>query len=347
MLFCNNLPKNNNCFIAFIQIKSSTKKTIEFRDITLYNVITRRNNTNPGGYDMIRVLGLGDNVVDKYMHIRTMYPGGNALNIAVFAKLMGMESAYLGVFGDDAAAAHVYRTVSSLGLDVSRCRYEEGENGYAEVTLQDGDRVFVGSNKGGVSKAVPLKLTDLDKDYISGFDLCHTSVYSYIEEELPKIRRADTFVSMDFSDRLDEDYFRKCCPYVDCAEISCGDMPEKEIMEKIELIRKCGCRHIVIATRGSKGAVAAVDGKIYEQSPCLIKAVDTMGAGDSFITSFLVNYLDGMKNVADFPENAGDKGITTIDEYKDQLIRVCLYRAAVFSSEQCLRDGSFGYGKVF
>ena len=36
---------------------------------------------------MIKVLGLGDNVVDKYMHIKTMYPGGNALNIAVLARL--------------------------------------------------------------------------------------------------------------------------------------------------------------------------------------------------------------------------------------------------------------------
>lgn len=50
---------------------------------------------------MLRVLGLGDNVVDKYMHIRTMYPGGNALNFAVYAKMFGMEAGYLGVFGDD------------------------------------------------------------------------------------------------------------------------------------------------------------------------------------------------------------------------------------------------------
>ena len=46
---------------------------------------------------MIRVLGLGDNVVDKYMHIKTMYPGGNALNIAVLAKLSGVEAGYFGV----------------------------------------------------------------------------------------------------------------------------------------------------------------------------------------------------------------------------------------------------------
>ena len=60
---------------------------------------------------MLRVLGLGDNVVDKYMHIRTMYPGGNALNFAVYAKMFGIEAGYLGVFGDDEAAAHVYEDV--------------------------------------------------------------------------------------------------------------------------------------------------------------------------------------------------------------------------------------------
>lgn len=64
---------------------------------------------------MLRVLGLGDNVVDKYMHIRTMYPGGNALNFAVYAKMFGIEAGYLGVFGDDEAAAHVYDTIRGLG----------------------------------------------------------------------------------------------------------------------------------------------------------------------------------------------------------------------------------------
>lgn len=34
----------------------------------------------------MKVLGIGDNVVDKYVHLRMMYPGGNALNFSVFAK---------------------------------------------------------------------------------------------------------------------------------------------------------------------------------------------------------------------------------------------------------------------
>ena len=31
----------------------------------------------------VKVLGFGDNVVDKYEHLKMMYPGGNAVNFAV------------------------------------------------------------------------------------------------------------------------------------------------------------------------------------------------------------------------------------------------------------------------
>ena len=55
----------------------------------------------------IKVLGIGDNVCDKYLHEKKIYPGGNALNIAVFAKLFGTEAAYLGTFGDDEVGQHL------------------------------------------------------------------------------------------------------------------------------------------------------------------------------------------------------------------------------------------------
>lgn len=106
-----------------------------------------------------------------------------------------------------------------------------------------------------------------------------------------------------------------------------------------------GCRHIVIATRGSRGAVVMVDGQIYRQSPYLIKAVDTMGAGDSFITRFLVGYCDGMRWAADFPAESGIHGLTEAGIYQQHLVRICLSQAAVFSSGTCKQDGAFGYGK--
>lgn len=47
----------------------------------------------------IRVIGIGDNVVDKYLHSGMMYPGGNALNFSVYAKQAGASSAFIGAFG--------------------------------------------------------------------------------------------------------------------------------------------------------------------------------------------------------------------------------------------------------
>lgn len=294
---------------------------------------------------MIRVLGIGDNVCDKYLHTETIYPGGNALNVAVFGKFLGAEAAYLGTFGDDEAGRHVYSVAEKLGMDLSHCRIEAGENGCSRVKLIQGDRVFLQGNGGGISRTKPPVLTRIDEEYISGFDLIHTSIHSFMEQELPAMRRAGKFVSMDFSDRYDEAYLKMCCPYIDCGEISCGGMEEDEIRRVIGQIVEFGCKHMVIATRGSKGAYVMADGRFYEQSPCLVEAKDTMGAGDSFIACFLVNYLDGISLAVDFGEASGKRGIVTAEEYKDMLIRMSLYRAAVFSSRQCQRDGSFGFGR--
>ena len=67
----------------------------------------------------LKVLGIGDNVCDKYLHTAVIYPGGNALNIAVFARELGHESAYLGTFGDDEVGFHVHDTALSMGIDTA------------------------------------------------------------------------------------------------------------------------------------------------------------------------------------------------------------------------------------
>jgi len=65
----------------------------------------------------LKVIGIGDNVVDKYLHLGLMYPGGNALNFSVYAQKTGAQSAYLGVFGDDVAARHLQETLRHLKID--------------------------------------------------------------------------------------------------------------------------------------------------------------------------------------------------------------------------------------
>ena len=106
----------------------------------------------------VKVLGFGDNVVDKYEHIKTMYPGGNAVNFAVFAKKLGAErSAYMGIFGSDKEAEHVIASLQEEGVELVKCKQVIGENGAARVTVnpENGDRIFLGSNEGGIRGDMP------------------------------------------------------------------------------------------------------------------------------------------------------------------------------------------------
>ena len=55
----------------------------------------------------MKLLGLGDNVMDAYLFRGELYPGGNAANVAVLAKRAGAEkSGYIGVLATDAAGGH-------------------------------------------------------------------------------------------------------------------------------------------------------------------------------------------------------------------------------------------------
>ena len=133
---------------------------------------------------MIKVIGIGDNVCDQYYPAKIMYPGGQAMNFSVYAKMLGADAAYMGVFGRDEVADHVIRTLDELGVDHSRCRLYDGENGYAKVRLVDGDREFIMSNKGGIVNEHPLELTKEDLDYIRTFKLIHTSCNGHLDGEL-------------------------------------------------------------------------------------------------------------------------------------------------------------------
>ena len=54
----------------------------------------------------MKLICIGDNVVDCYLDEGVCYPGGDAVNVAVHAKRCGAEKVtYMGVFGNDAEAA--------------------------------------------------------------------------------------------------------------------------------------------------------------------------------------------------------------------------------------------------
>ena len=285
---------------------------------------------------MVKVLGLGDNVCDVYLHTGTMYPGGQAVNFAVYAGQLGAQADFMGVFGGDAVARHVQSTLDEKGVGRSHCRSYPGENGFARVTLVEGDRVFMGSNRGGVLQEHPIYLDQADLDYIAGFDLVHTTNNGFVDSLLPQLSQLPPFVSYDFSYRWnEEDRVERVCPYIDFAFLSCSGLDDVQTQDLCRRLHEKGCG-VVTATRGSKGATVFDGSRFYEQSPHLVEPVDTMGAGDSFATAMLTSLLQAL-------EREG-RTAWSWESFRSNALPQALDKAAAFSARNCLVHGAFGCG---
>ena len=260
---------------------------------------------------MVKVLGLGDNVCDVYLHTGTMYPGGQALNFSVYASQLGAKADYMGVFGQDAVAQHIQHTLDQKEIGRNHCRSYPGENGFARVTLVEGDRVFMGSNRGGVLQEHPIYFDQADLDYIAEFDLIHTTNNGFTDLLLPQMSSLRPFVSYDFSYRWNEaDRVDRVCPYIDFAFLSCSDLDDTQTQDLCRRLHEKGCG-VVTATRGSRGATVFDGTTFYRQLQDLEGEGKNTWSWEGFRASALPKALD---------------------------------KAAAFSSQTCLVHGAFGCG---
>lgn len=278
-----------------------------------------------------KVLGFGDNVVDLYEHSHMMYPGGNCVNLCAYSKIFGAERvAYMGYFGSDDIAEFVISVLNEMEIETVKCKQLVGENGWSKCTLIDGERTFGDYNEGGVRGKNPYILDRFDLEYMKQFDFVHTGNYCYTESQLKVMKEAGIKVSFDFSDESTNEYYEKYAPFITYAFCS-FDGDDDAAKEHLKFIHSLG-PEITYLTRGPKGCILYDGEQFYVQPATMIESVvDTMGAGDSFLTAFMNSYIDQQKK--------GNK--------KQAVITLALAEASKFAAHVCTLNGAFGYGKPY
>lgn len=257
----------------------------------------------------MKLIAIGDNVTDCYVDEGIYFPGGNAVNVAVNCKKCGAEKVnYIGVFGDDDRADYIRECLAEEGVTCDRSRKVYAPTAQPRVFLRDGDRVFGRGPRDSCQHLFAIKIVEEDMEVIKDYDICHTSCYSNLEYELPQLQKLCQ-VSFDFSDRREETYLQRTCPYLTFAFFSGSDMTEEECISLMEHVHELGTR-VVGVTRGADGAVFYDGEKIYRQGIKKVAAVDTMGAGDSFIAGFLTAYGDG-KSMEEALDYAAERSALT------------------------------------
>ena len=283
----------------------------------------------------MRVIGIGDNVVDRYTDRRIMFPGGNAVNFAVYAKQCGTDSAYLGLIADEPEGRLIRDSLEKLEVDVSMSPLRNGmTTERCDVRLEDGDRVFIGTDYGDGTWE-PLQLTDEHMTYLGGFDLIHCGCYADMADQIRRLGGLAAVKTFDFSEEPEyrtDDYLDMVCPYIDIALFSGSETDEEQRQQIREKATILGTE-LVLITDGSRGQTLWDGEKIYPGKVKRVDAVDTMGAGDSFFTAFVIELM----------RQGYRRGVRpTSDQYA-----AAFDFAAGFSAETCMVEGAFGFGTSY
>ncbi|MBW0448290.1 fructoselysine kinase [bacterium M00.F.Ca.ET.228.01.1.1] len=262
-----------------------------------------------------RIATVGDNTVDVYTTLGMYYPGGNAVNVAVFLKRLGIDSSYVGNIGDDEAGAVLLNALNSEAIDLSRTRVVRGPNAWAAVRHEGSDRTFLGSDPGVCQ---PLLLDNDDMTFLATHDIVHTTRYSGLEAHMPALHSTAGMLSFDFSDDWSSDYIARVAPHVDLAFLSCSGLQADDCKRLARQIFAAGPREVVL-TRGSEGAMAFDGDRFACIAPASTNVIDTLGAGDGLISGYLAGRVGGEDPHA------------------------CLTRGIAYAAHVCGYEGAFGY----
>ncbi|MER8698168.1 PfkB family carbohydrate kinase [Mesorhizobium sp. M1273] len=234
---------------------------------------------------MVKIAAIGDNVVDCYLARDEMYPGGNCLNVSVYVSRFGGRSAYVGAIGKDRAGDLICTALASERVDITRLRRLEGPTAYCLIGHRNADRIFLDFDL-GVSVFTP---TQEDLDFLSGFQAVHIGQSSGLDPWVAAVS-SKSLLSYDFSTRREPGHRREIGPYCYLACVSGDGLDEKELAAIAAELLACGSKWVLV-TRGRAGAVLHGDTVSYRTPARLVKPVDTLGAGDTFIARTLFGLL--------------------------------------------------------
>ena len=251
-------------------------------------------------------------------------PGGAPANVAVGAQRLGALAEFWGAVGDDPFGEFLRETVGAEGVNVSRLQTRPERTTIAFVaTLASGNKEICFYRNPGAD--VHFDVAQIGADAFEGADIFHCGSVSLSLEpsrgaqfELAKrARAAGALVSFDPNWRpsLWDDFdgarelIWQMIPLSDIVKVADEEWEfvtgTPDFAEGARKIRELGPK-LVVMTRGAQGAswnCAAGQGEV---AGFAAKAIDTLGAGDSFVAGML--YQVGVAASLDAVLNADSLG---------------------------------------
>lgn len=224
------------------------------------------------------LIAVGDNCLDVYLTKGFVTVGGNALNVAVQWKRNGWNARYFGALGEDQEAELMLDAIKATGLDAADVEILAGTSAVTLLTDEAGERRFLLESL-GVGEGYfpePQRYREL-----LAADWVHLGTHS--SDRLVRQLVAD---NVPFSLDVSTEPFAISLEDVPLVFASGPEDPSVPVEPFIAQLKQAGAKKVVV-TCGKRGSFYDDGVHGFSAGSVPVSVVDTCGAGDSFIASFL------------------------------------------------------------
>ena len=235
-------------------------------------------------------------------HSATFSAGGKGANQAVQASKLGVDTYMVGCVGTDSHGDYLLETAKKYHLNTDYIRRVEEPSGMGIVNTMEDGSVFATIVKGA---NFAMKKEDVDR----AEELLKEAAIVILQMEIPqdineyaidKAKECGAKVLMNAAPAapISDEYLRKCDILV-VNEVEAGYYLGKEITNEEQAREGAKLFHErygsdIIITLGKLGSVVCENGEISFLPSKKVDAIETTGAGDSFIGGVGYSLLNGM-----------------------------------------------------
>lgn len=239
---------------------------------------------------MFKFTSIGDCCVDVYPQFNQSFLGGSAFNVCLTAQKLKTKASLISAIGTDEWGKK-YLTILSHSDFVSSL---PGKTSHVEISLdKHNSPSFSKWHLGALKK---FSLTSVHEKFLS----TQTSVYCVAIKPLKKIlsqfcqmNLPGVFKSADFDGTTPYSFtVEDITPYLSGLNLISKSI-ETSDSTSLTFLKTLALKHqkMVLVTLGSHGSRVFTPQKTFFQPTLKTKTTDTTGAGDTYLATFIIKYL--------------------------------------------------------
>ena len=308
---------------------------------------------------MKKVISIGEALIDfipnqKVCELKDVISfervaGGAPANVSAVVAKLGGKSNFISKLGKDAFGNHIIEVLKEANVNVDYVlRSDKANTGLAFVSLkEDGNRDF--SFYRNPSADMLLEESEVKKEW---FEDCHSMHFCSVDliecpmkyahkKAIEFALENKSIISFDPNVRLPlwdsedacRDAIMEFLPLAHVVKISDEELEfvtGYDNMDEAKEVLFKGNVNMVLFTKGKDGAEAYTKDRVVKIPGNIVDVVDTTGAGDSFIGSFLFKLLED------------DVNMEQLNSISDEKLREYLTFANAYAAYSTTKKGAIG-----